>query len=745
MLIKTAVIAVMMLGFSFMYDINTTVSAQVCPAINAATFPAAPYSNFEIDCMLRSGVDTAYAWDECRTEDFLPNAAFFSGNIREMINGFGDPEGNSPTGGCGYSSATWLSGRNVPNAVIPISVPYGTTSIPLQINYVKYINGPLVAADLPASGGWRAIYNDIPRWALASNTALGRAIDRAPNRIDTYDQYPAHVESRTRITNFAPSYRVAGPTTGALTMSGGLYSVLAGDRAANPGSRFWFARAPVNSTLNIAGGIQGPTSILVEMDYQRMDGVFKNGGGNFEYLTLCAAGANRQDTWGSTTNFSRLAFCTQSSMTLRIDVVLTNSFNLVPSIAAVPGISQPGDTITAAGSIRKTGSTASYSDTESTVTRLTYNPGSRPTQTAVDSNLTPCAYFVGAATCTLDHVLRNGAITAATTNLATRAETIALGTQIGSRICYVTSVTRQDQTGNPAWAHSNPTCTVVASAPRMTIVGGDAASGGSFTCDTTQGGFRGAADLPGSFGEYGLLVSPGSITEFGSAAQSNGRALSFANNPAADDPGEYNTSRCVANLEPKLTSGVVFSNYTGGALPGNGNWRASGDITISASSLTSGRQVLIVADPGRTVTISGNLTYAAGPYARYADVPSLTIIADTIRVNSNVTQIDGLFIARGNMTTCTEAGSSKTAVQTPGGLTQIGATGPCRANRLQVNGAIITNGELVTARSAGGDSPGAAPAEIYTFRPEIFLGPVERSASDASLKTDMETELPPRN
>lgn len=330
-----------------------------------------------------------------------------------------------------------------------------------------------------------------------------------------------------------------------------------------------------------------------------------------------------------------------------------------------------------------------------------------------------------------------------------RSSNITTASNVGNVICQF--VRWSPNAWNNSGTEQTPqACVTIATLPRMAIVGGDAASGGGFktagVCPATAGGFRGrAGTTPGSFAEYGLLTAPGPITNFWSAGVSGSKALTFANSPGATSGG-YAGSRCVANLEPPLTRGVTFANYVagpGGSLPAAGNWRVAGNLTINASNLTGGK-TLIVADPGATVTIAGNLTYNLSGYGSFSAVPSLIIIADNIQVDSGVTQIDGLYIARNNVTTCTTAGLTRAAAQAAAG-THLSATGACRSAALGVNGAVIANGELITARSFGGETSITPPAEVFVFRPEVFLRAYETGLSGEALKTDSETELPPRN
>lgn len=287
-------------------------------------------------------------------------------------------------------------------------------------------------------------------------------------------------------------------------------------------------------------------------------------------------------------------------------------------------------------------------------------------------------------------------------------------------------------------------CVTIAASPRLSIVGGDAVSGGSLgatPCTAGNGGFKSSANTPGSFGEYGVL-STGNIVNFYSAGVTGGTTLTFANTPSY---GNFSATRCITDLSASLTNNVgAWSTFSSGqAIPGGtNNYKASGNISIAGSTLGSGSKTLIDAR-GYTVNITDNIQYGTGTYASFSDAPSLVILADRITVNSNVSTLDGLFIASQNFTTCREAGDTHAVVQTQESVLSV--TGACRTTRLTINGAVIVGGQLVTARTAGGGTPAEAPAEIIRFRPEVFLTPYEKGISGGMLMTDFETELPPRN
>ncbi len=322
-----------------------------------------------------------------------------------------------------------------------------------------------------------------------------------------------------------------------------------------------------------------------------------------------------------------------------------------------------------------------------------------------------------------------------------RTNNIATASYIGQVVC-------QYMLWSPAIWNSDlprqtpPDCVTIAASPRISIVGGDAASGGNTSGSVGGGGFHGAVSNPGSFGEYGVL-STGDIVNFYSAGTPGGSVLTFAN--TTPTKGNFSATRYLTDLTAGLTDNVaVWSPFTPGqAIPGGtNNYRVTSNTSIGASTLGAGSKTVIDAR-GYTVTIAGNIQYNVGTYGSFSQAPSLSILASRIIINDNVQTLDGLFIASQDLTTCDDAGYTHAAAETANNALSI--SGPCRNTRLTINGALIVGGQLVTARTAGGGTPTELPAEIIRFRPEVFLTPYENGTASGSLMTDIETELPPRN
>lgn len=389
------------------------------------------------------------------------------------------------------------------------------------------------------------------------------------------------------------------------------------------------------------------------------------------------------------------------------------------------GIALPGQTITWNHSIRNEGPDATTASVAINVQRSFTGSGGPYANT--NSYTMASGRAVGAA---------NQYNLPAQTYLVTAAD-------VGRVICERVQFTPEVAVGGVTSGTGTSTgaCYTIATLPRMSIVGGDAISGGSVGCAATPGGFEGASGaLPGSFGEYALIIAPGSITNFGSMARPNFNGLKIANNPTVSS---YTPTRCITDLASRITNGLTLTDIAGGsgALPAAGDYRITGDYTFAETTGITGQRILYA--PGRIVTIDGNIEYSAGPFASFADAPSVTIIADRIRINPGVSRIDATLIGTTSVTTCSATGDSP--LSNVAAMAATGPAGVCRtAPPLVINGAVYT-GHFMATRTAGGGSPAEAPAEIIRYRPDSFLGPYERSRSNSILKTDSEIELPARN
>ena len=182
-----------------------------------STTPTLAYSTSEVNNMLPEGIWTAYSADTaCKNN--LQKGANNGWGLRNTINN-----------GSGYVDLSWLSYRGRPNIVNPINVPYGTTSVPIQINSVTFLCAPLLK---PAYYGsdtylYQRILGDSGRWVTSTD-----ARDRAPVSSDDSSprMYPARTGHSMKIMSISV---VTGG--GSVSMPGTTSSSV----LSNANSRYW--------------------------------------------------------------------------------------------------------------------------------------------------------------------------------------------------------------------------------------------------------------------------------------------------------------------------------------------------------------------------------------------------------------------------------------------------------------------------------------------------------------------------
>lgn len=438
------------------------------------------------------------------------------------------------------------------------------------------------------------------------------------------------------------------------------------------------------------------------------------------------------------------------------------NFNLTPVMTGNPPTSEGNSTVTLQPSTNNSGTTAS-DGTSWQITDFVVNPGSSyPTRVATN-NSSPEAHYGNT-------FLRRETGTAnfsRNTHLFTQ-RTRSIGEYpAGTRICYGLSVRPYSHTSsNATWRHSIPFCVTIGKQPKVQVLGGDLFAGrppagssgtvapASIQTAITQRGQGGNTSVYGSWGEYAAAAT-GSVTDFGSgAAYSAPRStasvcgtslLTFANtlNTAACGQdttlGDFSTNRSM----PDVASAFITTSSTP-ALSGsvdlssrNGLYRATSNLTITGGSISRGQSVIINA-PGRTVTITGNITYDGGPINSIENIPQVVIIAENIRIRglnagNAVSQVDAWLIARGTLNTCYDANTIQSLT-----------INRC-ATRLTINGPVMANTvQLWRTAGAGTGSATGEPAEVFNLRPDAYLWGVYQASNSGRLQTVYERELPPR-
>jgi hypothetical protein len=266
-------------------------------------------------------------------------------------------------------------------------------------------------------------------------------------------------------------------------------------------------------------------------------------------------------------------------------------------------------------------------------------------------------------------------------------------------------------------------CVPIAKSPKIQVNGGDVWVGGKLVspCTVTPANARivgvddAAGDKNASFGDL-AVTALGTISDFGSNSQaySNGvgKNLTFAYTPSTGTFMGATPSHCLSD---------PFTAFA--SIP-----KTIGGVTLGATALGAGGKLYRYYSGD--IVINGNITYADTPYA-FGQFPQTVIMTDgNIIVNPGVTQLDGLYIAKGQIRTCNAA--------------------PLNANQcatgLTINGAAFTGTNLKPWRTFGAEGAGAAinnKAEVINLRPDLYYSECQRVCSNG-IQTVSEQEAPVR-
>lgn len=442
------------------------------------------------------------------------------------------------------------------------------------------------------------------------------------------------------------------------------------------------------------------------------------------------------------------------------------SYDLTPSISLSHSRANPSQSIEVQGSVRKTGSRNS-DPTEWSITRIAYPPntpgitlsGANSTPIAGNSTQHPCARLATrnlnkpGADIKCQNSNNNPVRTDWRGGIGSRFNSSntsilrpdTMPSEIGSIVCYFLSLRPPSSTSaSNAWAHSRLQCSMVAKSPTIRVTGGDVRAIGAAAPPIT-----GTINVNlGSWVEYGVFsTGPNQSNRLGSGG-SNGARLTFANtttpsgNWQSTQSAQPSSSLAIIGTVNSLSGfgeGGCSSPLTLGA--GSLKYDCSSNVTINASAGITGQH--IISAPSSTVTINGNIDYSdncGGAGCTIARLPQVIIIADTIRIQPNVTNIDAWLITTGStnmITTCNGANGN-----TPANSSSVNTTN-C-GNTLRINGPIIT--KVLHLYRAGSSNIAQIndPVEIFHLRPDAYLWLHSRLNGTSAFRTTSITELPPR-
>ena len=412
---------------------------------------------------------------------------------------------------------------------------------------------------------------------------------------------------------------------------------------------------------------------------------------------------------------------------------------LKAAMAATPKPIAPGDTATFTPAISAT-SNASPITVQCQIQRTLYPPSGGSTSLGAQ----PCVTTGGDPNITIGP----GASVTLRANTYVSADNIAVGT----RVCDVITITNPSADAyynNPAADRTATDCVTVAKSPYVHFTGGDVWAGGGFaavapgTCNnnadirTVTRGRSLTADgtTPGSGTTYAAFAL-GRITTFGSGSMGQvtatglGDNWTFANTNTANLGYFGAAQHCIPDYVATYQSAPLISGTNisvGGG--GSGAWRVSGDANFVGATMAGGAQRVYFVNGN--VTINNSITY---PPALNSGLSSLVIIATgDIRVNSAVTQMDGIFISRGTFYTCYPKVEPATI-------------GTCNG-RLTVNGSVSANRvDLFRTGGADGTTPATqkSPAEVFNLAPEVYITNALNQTTQTTITTTQVRELPPR-
>lgn len=271
-------------------------------------------------------------------------------------------------------------------------------------------------------------------------------------------------------------------------------------------------------------------------------------------------------------------------------------------------------------------------------------------------------------------------------------------------------------------------CVPIAKSPKIQVNGGDVWVGGKLAapCDVFPANARivGVDDANGnqnaSLGEL-AVTALGSITDFGSSSvpYSNtlnlGKRLTFAYAPGTGTFMGAAPSHCLSD---------PFSVFTGPDF-------TTGAITTDQNL---GYGAKLYRHYPVSITLNNNIRYDNTLTNLYGRFPQAIIISDgDITIGPGVSQLDGIYIAKGKIRTCNAAPTDKA---------------DCNTN-LTINGAVFTGTSLKPWRTFGAEVTAGVintinnKAEVINLRPDLYYSECQRVCGNG-IQTVSEQEAPVR-
>lgn len=320
---------------------------------------------------------------------------------------------------------------------------------------------------------------------------------------------------------------------------------------------------------------------------------------------------------------------------------------------------------------------------------------------------------------------------------------------VSTRLCYFARIkdpTESNQDNN-LWSYSDMDCAISSKSPKVQILGSDLKVRGAIsTSASITRAPDGSTKTFGSWVEYGVfstgtnrIASSGAGLKDGStnnlAARAAWSRLTFSNkvNQPTDSYGSY--TPLSSSTAPELFAGLTATpgpvNLANSGVYDVGNATLGGSTNIDIPAGMKGKYLILRGD---NVTIDGNTIVDNSGRSGVRDISQIVILANTINIRNNVTNIDAWLLTRdgGSLNTCSDVAPAASLT-----------VNDCN-NSLTVNGAVMTS-HLYLRRTAGaGAADPQTAAEVFRLRPDSQLWAYAFANRADRAQTVYVTELPPR-
>lgn len=449
---------------------------------------------------------------------------------------------------------------------------------------------------------------------------------------------------------------------------------------------------------------------------------------------------------------------------------VTYSYELTPSVT-VPSTVEPGASITPEPKVTRVGDPLS-ANSNWTLTRVIL-PASNTTDfgtSPVTNAAAPSTHYNNlSGTVSELHGSGSNIFSADSTDLAVSAFAIPGTLQLGQRVCFGLSV-RPYTNASTDYRHSALACVTITKSPSTQIHGGGLLVAEGKVIGGSSKKLIGIDNKTfGSWVEYDITAN-GTVDQMVASAMGYGlegtisgigshlQKLTFANKNVP-----YGVFGSANNLSHSLFEGSLTNPYSFfqplavslavdpvspaslGAITGQTKvYTHTGDITLNASTLPLGHQIVLIAENGN-IYINGNQTYASG-ITDPKSLPQLVLIAHNgnIVIDEAVTNVDAWLIAgsdasdvsKGQLLTCDFKPTNSTQCDD-----QLVINGPVMVDYLKLYRIYGADFNSPLGYGSGGLND---PAEIFNLRPDAYIWSLQNSQSNTILKTTHIKDLAPR-